>query len=172
MTKGKTNFKFNDSLASYLNLPSNSEYIDNLERIKDASLNMNKAIDEDNNIKDFRRLEYLCFTNFDEFYAEFMNKEKLHSYKPIFKSFNSHKFYSLILKSNSKTRWEILRIWTSRYTEYYAHHLKTELTFLKKLKKKLDNKVEKMPKKGITHFDLSEMQKIIQKSILDIEKVE
>lgn len=165
MKNGKSNYKFQHSLDFYLSIEANSEHKDRLLRIRKVALEINNEIDSVSKKNDSMRLEDSCYENFQGFYEEVLKHDSKYSYVPIFKNFNSNKFYQFFLKSNGDTKWQIVRFWSSRYRDYPYSDLKQEIDFLEALKNKLTLKLNGLPKRGISNFIFNEHIRTLQTSI-------
>src|SRR5690606_16384475 len=104
-------------------------------------------------------LKKLCYENFDEFYKEVTDNKKDYNYISIFANFNANEFYSFLINSNPKRRWEILNMIIYRYDNLLHLELKPDIPFLQKLKKRIEKKSNRTSGKNIDGYIYSEINK-------------
>lgn len=165
MRKGKPNFEYLDYLGQYISVEPSAQNKEHLLKIREAAIDLNNEIRIENQVSENSRLEQLCYDDFSLFFTEVLNSNKSYYYDPIFKSFNARKFYSFYLKSKNNVRYDIVRLFSTRYAGHSSSQLKPDIPFLEKLKQKNDYKNDRIPKHGISYFVSTELSKVLQKSI-------
>lgn len=159
MRLGQENFKYIRSLDFHLSIDKNFEFIETAKNIRKISLEINESILEHSRLITQKRLEDLCYNDFEKFYSE-IEKDNNLLYRPIFHFIKPYKFYLLFLRSNNPTRINIIELLKSRYSSNPAPELLVESDFFEKLVKYLENKVSRTPKSGISSYLFQELNHI------------
>ena len=162
MKKGKLNYNFQSSLDFYLQVDIKSQNIERLQRIRSVALGINKEICIVSTKVDSKRLEDICYKDFEGFCDGVLKRDSQYSYMSIFNTFNANKFYQFFLKADGKLQWEILNFWSSRYGQYPHSALKEEIIFLQMLKNKLSIKLNQLPDYGLINFMFKEHVSVLE----------
>lgn len=165
MIKGKKNYKYNRSLGIHFSLSSDAEHQGHLNRISKAALDLNNEILFEIKSDESTELEKLCYDNFEEFSTKVLDNQQSLYFNPIFSNFKADRFYSYFYNSDPKQRWEIVRFFTSRYADYPSSQQKADITFLQKLRDRVERKNKQLSGKNVTGFVYSELEKQLKIAI-------
>lgn len=171
LIKGKNNYRYNHSLDAQLSLPASTENIQYLERIRTTALKLNDEILHDIKVLEYFNLEKLCYENFEEFYDKIFDHQQQFYNEPIFSKFNVDRFYSFFYNSAPIIRWEIVRLFSRRYTDYLCSQMKDDIPFLQNLKDRVERRNNQLLGRNVKGFVYSEFVSNLQLSIERINAI-
>lgn len=154
--------KYTHSLSSYLGIDPDTDFKENLVRIRLAAIEINDQIGFIYQKADLTRLFEKCYTNFDSFYNEIFDKQNSYSLTPIFEDVSSYKFYLLFLNSDNYTKLQILNLFKNRYSEYPPARLKSDTKFLEDFKVRIENKMSKVSTSQISRYLYQDLLKVLE----------
>ena len=163
MKKGKKNYTYVPSLDFHLQINPNEEHKDILNDIINSTLKLNNEINTSSKTSNSKKLEILCYSNFEAFSEETLNRDNIYIYTAILNNFNSNKFYSFFLKSKNDIKWKIVLFIKRRYDN--SLDLALEKNFLLELHAKVAKKCNVLKNKNVTGFIFHELNTQLRLSI-------
>lgn len=165
MIKGKRNYKFIQSLSFKLSISLKHKHREHLERIREATLDLNNEILSETKSEQLTELEKLCYADFTEFNKKILLDENSFYFTSIFSEFKADEFYSYFLRSNPGLRWEIVAFFGKRYSHNPPSEQKLDIPFLQKLKERVDRKNKQLAGKNVNGYVFLEFEKQLNSAI-------
>lgn len=162
MRQGQAHFKYSPSLDMHLQVDVGSENEELLRTIRSEALSLNEEVLRNSVVDKNLDLERLCYEDFPAFFKEVLDRKGEYWCSPIFRDFNPHKFYLFFLRADNDLRWEIVGFWKSRYSNTIMDLLKSDLRFLREIRRKIGKKILSLPKSGINTFVFTEFEKELE----------
>lgn len=163
--KGIDSYQYNYDLDFYMNVSEKSENKDYLIKIREHILKINENILSKSKSSDYKRLEKLCYEDFNSFFNELSTREKDYYYSPILKIFNPQEFFKFYLDSRNAQKWTVLKFFKSRYKNTMLNYIQDEKKFLEELSKILDQYLTKNKVKSLSLNITKDLKKTIDENI-------
>lgn len=166
--KGIDRYNYVYDLDFYLNVNNESKIRDYLITIRKHILKINENILLKNKTSDYKRLEQLCYEDFNSFFNELSTRDKDYYYSPILKNFKAQKFFEFYLNSNNEQKWTILNFFKSRYKNTMLDYMKEEKIFLEEFVKILEQYLLKNRIKSLSSNITNDLKITIDEDIIKL----
>lgn len=154
--------KYIHALDFYLDVNENSDYVDILLELKEASIEKNKEINDENLKLEAQNLLILFEKNWIDFQYKVKDEDDKWKYTPFLQHASAYKFYVELNNSDFLKLLEFLQFVKYRYRSF-SNELKPEQAFIKELKDKLEPTSKKRQKANLKNYFLDEILKELSK---------
>lgn len=163
------NFEYQPSLHFHFSKSANIEFFDEIKKVGEHCLEVNKLIQRDSENAEIESLFELFKTDIIKFLEKVNKPNTQLRYSPIFSKFNFNKFWTTFKKAKNTELIEFGIELKKRYKKNVYPELNLEKEFLEKLKKKLEVEIRKQKTRKLDKVAFEFLVKNINESFESFE---